>query len=226
LEVPPPLAHTFPFVDSRIEPSSGTAGTASQRAASLLLTPDILRPLDFSAVFGDGNPVELELGSGDGSFLREYAARHPERNFLGVERLLGRLRKLDRQSRRMGLCNLRGLRLEATYLLGWMISPGALSAIHVYFPDPWPKKRHLRRRLINEAFPPLAARALAPGGMVFLRTDDADYFQQMEEVFANAQGFVRATEPADLLAVTTDFERHFHAQGIPTRHAAWQRTGG
>jgi tRNA (guanine-N7-)-methyltransferase len=191
---------------------------------SILIRPDILCPLDFPALFGNGAPVELELGAGDGSFLLQYAAIQPGVNFLGVERLFGRLRKIDRKGRRLGLSNLRGLRLEATYLMDWMIPPGSLSAIHVYFPDPWPKKRHHHRRLINPAFAVLAARALAPGGRFHCRTDDVSYFEQMLQVFQGASGhFDAAEEPAGLLEVKTDFERQFNAGGIPTRHATWLR---
>jgi tRNA (guanine-N7-)-methyltransferase len=94
---------------------------------SLLIRPDILRRFDFPSLFGNDRPVELELGSGDGSFLLQYAGRRPEVNFLAVERLLGRLRKIERKAPRLGLRNIRGLRLEATYLLEWMIPPGSLS---------------------------------------------------------------------------------------------------
>lgn len=191
---------------------------------TILIRPDILSRLDFPTLFGNGAPVELELGAGDGSFLLQYAGAHPEVNFLGVERLFGRLRKIDRKGRRLGLKNLRGLRMEATYLMDWMIPPGSLTAIHVYFPDPWPKKRHHHRRLINPAFAALAARALAPGGRFHCRTDDASYFEQMLEVFHGAvDDFVTGSEPAALLEVKTDFERQFNAEGIPTRHATWVR---
>lgn len=194
-----------------------------ETAGTVLIRPDILNRFDFRTLFGNDRPVELELGAGDGSFALQYAARRPDRNLLAVERLLGRLRKIERKAPRLGLTNIRGLRIEATYLLDWMIPTGSLDAIHVYFPDPWPKKRHLRRRLINEAFAILAARALAPGGRMFCRTDDEEYFQQMTTVFDAAAGFVRDTEPEGLLEVKTDFEVHFNAQGIPTRHACWRR---
>jgi tRNA (guanine-N7-)-methyltransferase len=190
---------------------------------TLLVRPDILSRIDFTALFGNGQPVELELGAGDGSFMLKYAALHPGRNFLAIERLFGRLKKIDRKGRRQGLGNIRALRMEASYLMDWMIPPGSLSAIHVYFPDPWPKKRHHRRRLINEAFVLRAAKALMPGGLMLCRTDDTGYFSQMTEVFDPSADFVRATEPPGLLEVKTDFEADFNAQGIPTNHAAWSR---
>jgi tRNA (guanine-N7-)-methyltransferase len=191
---------------------------------TILIRPDILSRLDFAVLFGNTAPVELELGAGDGSFLLQYSAAHPEVDFLGVERLFGRLRKIDRKGRRQGLKNLRGLRMEATYLMDWMIAPASLSAIHVYFPEPWPKKRHHRRRLINPAFAALAAQSLRPGGRFHCRTDDASYFEQMLEVFNGAtEHFLPGLEPEGLLAVKTDFEREFNAEGIPTRHATWVR---
>lgn len=190
---------------------------------SLLVRPDILSRIDFPALFGNSRSVELELGAGDGSFVLKYALLRPETNFLAIERLFGRLRKIDRKGRRQGSTNIRGLRMEANYLMDWMIPPGSLSAIHVYFPDPWPKKRHHKRRLINDAFAILAAKALAPNGLMICRTDDTNYFEQMTAVFDSAADFVRAAEPEGLLDVKTDFEAEFNAQGIPTNHAVWRR---
>ena len=196
---------------------------AMPAAETLILPPDILNRIDFASCFPSIQPVELELGAGDGSFLLRYSALHPERNFLGVERLLGRLRKIDRKGRRLGLTNLRALRLEAAYVLEWMIPPASLSALHVYFPDPWPKRRHWKRRLINERFTGLVARALRPGGRFYVRTDDASYFEQMTEVGNGQALFQSVAEPAELLAVITDFEADFNRDGIATRHAAWER---
>ena len=184
--------------------------------------PTILEPLDLTALFSRPQPLEVELGCGDASFLVEYARQHPARNFIGVERLLGRLQKLDRKGRRAGLENLRGLRIESAYFLRYLLPPHATTALHVYFPDPWPKKKHRRHRLINESFPALARMALAPGGRVFLRTDDLDYFEQMTAVFAGAPEFTKLETPPALAEITTDFERDFNAQGIPTLRAAYQ----
>jgi len=179
-------------------------------------------PLDFSRVFADTQPLEVEISSGDGSWLVQYTAAHPERNFLGVERLLGRLTKIDKKGRRLGLSNLRALRIEAGYFLEYLLPAGSVSALHIYFPDPWPKLRHHKNRLINVRFPQLAARVLVPGGTVYLRTDDVDYFQQMQEVFSAAAQFQLVETPEELASVLTDFEREFNAQGIPTRRAAYR----
>ena len=182
----------------------------------------ILEPLKLAELFPQPQPLEVELGCGDASFLVEYARQNPQRNFIGVERLLGRIQKLDRKGRRMGLANTRGVRIESAYFLQYLLPPHSAAALHIYFPDPWPKKKHRRHRLINPAFPALAQAALAPGGTVFLRTDDTDYFQQMNEVFAAAKEFVATETPAGLAEIVTDFERDFNAQGIPTLRAAYR----
>jgi tRNA (guanine-N7-)-methyltransferase len=183
----------------------------------------IVERLDVARLFPVSQPLEVELGSGDGSFLLEHARRNPGTNFIGIERLLGRIAKLDRKGRRLGLTNLRGVRIESSYFLQWLLPPHSATALHIYFPDPWPKKRHHKYRLISEQFPALARQALVPGGTVFLRTDDADYFSQMTEVFGAAAGmFVKVETPAPLAEITTDFERDFNAQGIPTLRAAYR----
>ena len=182
----------------------------------------IVEPLALEELFPSPQPLEVELGCGDASFQVEWAQRHSERNFIGVERLLGRIAKLDRKGRRAGLKNLRGVRVESTYFLQYLLPPHCASAIHIYFPDPWPKKRHHKNRLVNEGFPALAAAALVPGGTVFLRTDDAPYFAQMTEVFDAAKQFKEIETPHDLAESLTDFEKDFRAKGIKTLRAAYQ----
>jgi tRNA (guanine-N7-)-methyltransferase len=192
------------------------------RAGLLLCLETIVEPLDLGKVFPVAQPLQVELGTGDGSFLAQYAALHPEWNFIGVERLLGRLRKLERKGERAGLANLRGARIEASYFLEYLLPKKSASALHVYFPDPWPKRRHRKNRLINERFPELARAALAPGGAVYLRTDDADYFAQMRAVFEACPAFAERPTPPPLSEVLTDFEREFLARGITTLRLAWQ----
>jgi tRNA (guanine-N7-)-methyltransferase len=186
--------------------------------------PSIVERINLADLFLSGQPLEVELGSGDGSFLVEYARLHPGHNFIGVERLLGRMRKLDRKGRRAGLTNLRGMRIESSYLLEYLLPPGSVVALHIYFPDPWPKRKHCRHRLINERFPLLARQALAPGGTVYLRTDDEDYFNQMVTVFEPCQDFRPVGTPEDLAGLLTDFERDFQARGIKTFRTAYRRS--
>jgi tRNA (guanine-N7-)-methyltransferase len=182
----------------------------------------ILECLDLGRVFPKQQPLEVELGSGDGSFLVNWCKAHPEQNFLGIERLLGRIRKIERRGRRAGLSNLKVIRIESSYFLQHLLPERSCAAIHVYFPDPWPKRRHQKYRLINENFPALARRVLTPGGRVFLRTDNPPYFDQMLGVFAAAPFFAPVPTPPDLELLTTDFEAEFTAKGIPTLRAAYQ----
>jgi tRNA (guanine-N7-)-methyltransferase len=184
--------------------------------------PSIVERIDLERLFPKPQPLEVELGCGDASFLVEYARRNPERNFIGVERLLGRISKLDRKGRRAALMNLHGVRIESSYFLQFLLPPNSISALHIYFPDPWPKKRHHKNRLINEYFPALACAALAPGGKIYLRTDDADYFRQMREVFGASKEFKKIETPVELAELPTDFERDFNARGIQTLRAAYQ----
>jgi len=184
----------------------------------------ILDRLDPAGLFRQPQPLEVELGSGDGSFLLQHALRHPDRNFIGVERLLGRLRKLDRKGGRAGLTNLLLVRIEAGYFLEYLLPAATAQALHIYFPDPWPKKRHRKHRLVNERFTDIARQALVPGGIVYLRTDNEDYFTQMRAVFGANAAFQETETPAALTELVTDFERHFQAQGVAIRHAAYQRT--
>ena len=184
--------------------------------------PSILEQLDLSRLFPVHQPLEVELGSGDGSFLVELAGRHPHRNFIGIERLLGRIRKMERKARRTGLTNLRGIRIESSYFLEYLLPPDSIEALHIYFPDPWPKRKHRRHRLINDRFPQLAHNVLKSTGTVFLRTDDRDYFDQMTSVFSASPLFQSAETPSDLAALSTDFEKDFHSRGIHTLRSAYQ----
>jgi len=206
-----------------MQPETAPAGECPSLIYPL---PSILERIDLAKLFPADQPLEVELGSGDSTFLAEYAQQHAGHNFIGVERLLGRIRKLDRKGRRAGLTNLRGMRIESSYFLEYLLPPHSAVALHIYFPDPWPKRKHRRHRLINERFPALARQALAPGSVVYLRTDDANYFEQMTSVFAATPAFRPAETPGELSALLTDFEKDFHARGIKTMCAAYRVRAG
>ena len=198
-----------------------TPGTTGESLVYPL--PSILERIDLARLFAVPQPLEVELGCGDASFLLNYAGANPQCNFIGVERLLGRVGKIERKGRRLGLSNLRGVRIESGYFLEQLLPANCARALHVYFPDPWPKLKHRRHRFINERFPDLAQRTLMSGGTVFLRTDDTDYFEQMLRVFAaETARFKKVETPVSLLELKTDFEAEFNARGIPTLHAAYQ----
>ncbi len=196
--------------------------SAAASASLIYDLPSILERIDLAELFSRRQPLEVELGCGDGSFLVNYAKRHPERNFIGVERLLGRLRKLDRKGRRAGLTNLRGVRIESAYFLEYLLPAHAVVALHIYFPDPWPKRKHEKHRLINERFPEIARQALAPGGLVYLRTDDQNYFEQIRRVFAADPGFRAVETSPELSELLTDFEDDFQKRGVQTLRTAYR----
>src|SRR5207247_702654 len=115
-----------------------------------------------------------------------------------------------------------GVRIDSSYFLEYLLPPHCLTALHIYFPDPWPKRKHRRHRLINERFPELAQRALLPEGTVYIRTDDRDYFEQMTGVFSASAAFRAAPTPEELRGLLTDFEKQFQARGIETLRAAYE----
>lgn len=182
----------------------------------------IIDPIDISKLYPVAQPLEVELGAGDGSFIVKYAAQTPEHNIFGVERLLGRLRKIDKKGQRAGLQNLKVMRIEAAYFLQYLLPEKSVSALHVYFPDPWPKRKHRKNRLINEAFTELVRKVLVPNGVAYLRTDDTDYFAQMNRVFDANPAYEKVQTPEKLAEVKTDFERSFNAKGIPTLAVAYR----
>lgn len=194
-------------------------------AAETLICPitSAIEPVDLEKLFPVPQPMELELGCGDGSFTLQYALENPEINIVALERLLGRITKLNRKAHRAELKNLRLLRAEAGYVLEYLLDRDSFEAVHVYFPDPWPKKRHQKNRLIGELFPTIIKPLLRKGGVIYLRTDNKEYFEQMLRVFDKSKGFVSIETPASMKKFTTDFERDFNLKGISTRYAAYKK---
>ena len=199
--------------------------TVSGDADQLILKLPIVERLPLERIFCKAQPLEVEIGAGDGSFLVAYAKAHPEINLIGLERLLGRLRKIDRKARRAGLENIRLIRIEAAYFVQYMLPRESVRAFHIYFPDPWPKRKHWKNRLINDAFVPLLHNALERDGMVHLRTDDLPYFAQMTDVFNRSPHFEQVETDPELLRMITDFERGFQQRGVSTNQVSYRRRG-
>jgi len=172
---------------------------------------DYFQPMKIAEVFPRSGALEVDLGCGDGSFLVAMALKHPERNYLGTERLMGRVRSTSRKAARAGVANVRLLRVESGYAVRHLLPPGTVSRFYVLFPDPWPKRRHWSRRLIQPEFLRAAAMALKPGGELCIKTDDADYFEHIGRIAAGCDLFTR--EPWEEDVPQTDFERHYAAQG-------------
>lgn len=145
--------------------------------------------LDLAETFGREGPVVMEIGSGRGESLVHAAAEHPEVNFLGLEVYVPGVAQTLVTMRHENVTNVRLAVVDAVPALSSMLPADALDELRVWFPDPWHKKRHHKRRLITDDFVPLAARVLRPGGVWRLATDWEDYAEQMREVLGRAEPF-------------------------------------
>jgi tRNA (guanine-N7-)-methyltransferase len=193
-----------------------------------LAVPDPPAPLDWPDVFGNDNPVEVEVGSGKGLFLINASAERPAVNFLGVE--IVRKYQLFTASRlaRRGLKNVRVACADARALLRDCVREGSVQAVHVYFPDPWWKKRHHKRRVFTAEFVAACARVLRPGGRLLVVTDVEAYDGLVAELVA-AEPRLRPVpppepgEPQHDLDYLTNFERKFRKQGKPIFRRSYER---
>lgn len=202
----------------------GRMGTGQVRALAELgprfVLPFQPTPLDAAAVFGRGAPLVLEIGFGMGDATAQIAATQPERDFIGVEVHEAGVGALLKRIGDQGLTNLRIVRHDAVQVLQDMIAPASLAGVHIFFPDPWHKKRHHKRRLIQPAFVALLASRLAPGGIVHCATDWQDYAEQMLAVLSAEPGLVNTADghaPRPALRPLTKFE----ARGQRLGHGVW-----
>ena len=172
----------------------------------------LTRVLEFDKVFSRLAPLEIDLGCGDGAFLAVLAQENPAYNFLGIERLLGRVRSVCRKVARLDLKNARILRMESNYAVTHLLPPASVTTFHLLFPDPWPKRRHHRRRAFTPEFVSSIHRALIAGGLFHVATDHADYFHQIERVIAATDIFVISREQNHF--PPTSFEQKYVARGL------------
>ncbi len=177
-------------------------------------------PLDYftklkkEEIFPDPKrPLEIDLGCGDGSFLINLAINCPSKNFLGVERLLGRVRRVCRRSRREEIQNLKVLRLESSYTLEWLLPDHCASRVHLLFPDPWPKKKHHKRRLVSEQFCASLVRVLEPNGEFLFKTDHLEYFEESMSVLKSFRSLKEIQWDPESYYPQTDFEKLWTDQG-------------
>jgi tRNA (guanine-N7-)-methyltransferase len=203
---------------------AGRVGSGQQRALAELgprfVLPFATQPLDAHALFGRRAPLVLEIGFGMGGATAQIAQHRPDHDFIGVEVHSPGVGALLRLIDERGLTNIRIVQHDAVEVLAQMIAPASLAGTHIYFPDPWPKKRHHKRRLIQPAFVAALAGRLAPGGYLHCATDWEPYAQQMLEVLGaepllanTAGGF--AERPA--YRPLTKFE----ARGLGLGHGVW-----
>lgn len=165
--------------------------------------------LDFLQLFGRVAPLHIDLGCGDGSFLQSLAREQPDRNFLGIERLLRRVRKSDRKA--AVLPNMRIIRSETMFLLKHLLPPASVDCFYLLFPDPWPKRRHHRRRLVTPEFLDATWSGLTASGLVYLATDDDNYFAAICQLLKRTAQFTVMNSAWRLPATT--FEKKFIGGG-------------
>ncbi len=202
----------------------GRYSAAQQRAHAELMprfgVPYAARPLDFASLFGRRAPVVVEVGSGMGETTARIAAENPGTDYLAIEVHAPGVGSLLRRVDEEGLANVRVVQHDAVEVLRDMVPPDSLAAIHVFFPDPWPKKRHHKRRLLQPAFAALAASRLAPGGQLHVATDWEEYAQHVLAVLSGVPGLRNSAEgfaPRPPWRPQTKFERRGQRLG----HGVW-----
>lgn len=202
----------------------GRVSSAQQRAYDSLLPkygiPYSAARLDLERAFGRSAPKLLEIGFGMGEATARIAKQHPENDYLAIEVHTPGVGSLLKRIGEEGIANLRVVQHDAVEVLQHMIGDAALDGIHVFFADPWPKKRHHKRRLIQPGFAALLARRLKPGGYIHAATDWRDYALHMLAVFSaepllvnTAPGFAPRPEYRPL----TKFEE----RGLKLGHEVW-----
>lgn len=206
-----------------------TPPTAARSLQPWFQTLDELDPAcDWNRLFPTPQPVEIDIGSGRGLFVLTAALRHPHTNFAGLEIDYTEGRRAAERLQKRNLPNARIVGGDAVRALAQMIPPGSVRAAHVYFPDPWWKTRHHKRRIFNQAFTELLARVVQPGGFVHHWTDVADYFQMARTFMDSSPLFSSAPPPQEREAehdmdYQTSFERKKRRLGFPIYRALWQR---
>ena len=203
------MHNPFLRVDDAVAYSSGITAAMAE-----LIPTDYFAPLDLALAFPRPAPLEIDLGCGDGTLLAGLAEKFPQRNFLGIERLVGRVQSACGKVARARLPNVRILRIESTYAVKHLLPSSSIGVVHLLFPDPWPKKRHHRRRIVTGDFLAAVHRILVSGGTFRIATDQGDYFEAIRKlVFASA--FQEEVGDKDETFPLTTFEKQFVATRAP-----------
>ena len=186
---------------------------ATIAAHAEIIPANYFAPLDLEAIYGNRAPLEVDLGCGDGLFLAGVAAANPSKNFLGIERMPGRVRSACRKIESAGLSNARVLEIEISYAVRHLLPAGSVAVFHLLFPDPWPKRRHSPRRIFTEELLTAIHRALVPDGTLRIATDEIDYFREIERLASCSPGFVAISDREAPPSAST-FENRFRQDGL------------
>lgn len=218
----PPVAHPRSIRSFVLR--AGRMGSGQSRALQEL-GPRFVLPyddgvLDFAAVFGRAAPVIVEIGFGMGDATATIAAAMPEVDFLGIEVHPPGVGALLKRIGEAGLGNLRIVQHDAVEVLNRMIAPASLAGVHLWFPDPWPKKRHHKRRLVQPGFAALLAARIAPGGYLHAATDWQDYAEQMLAVLS-AEPLLANTAPGFAPRPPRRPLTKFEQRGLKLGHGVW-----
>ena len=184
--------------------------------ATWFVPADLFRPLDLAALFPNPHaPLELDVGSGNGRFAIEMARRYHDRNFLALERQKKRVRRTCEKAAKAPPPNLRILHIESGYAIRHLVPPGSVARVHILFPDPWPKRRHHKHRLLQPEFFSGVWRALAPGGRGRILTDHEDYYNEIRVRLRARTDFRELPWDDDDDRPRTAFETRFLQQAVP-----------
>lgn len=180
-------------------------------------------PLDLGRLFGNRRPVFLEIGFGNGEILAEMASRHPGHNYLGIEVHRPGVGHLLIRLEENGCDNVRLIRHDAVEVVQSMLPSAALSGVYLLFPDPWHKKRHHKRRILQPGFVAELARVIHPGGFLHLATDWKDYAEHMLATLeANRESFRNQAGPGNYSPRPVDRSRtKFEQRGVRLGHDVW-----
>lgn len=180
--------------------------------------------LPLERIFPSQQPLEVDLGCGKGRFLLASARANPGTNYLGLDRMLKRLKKVSSKIVRDGLNNVKLLRVEAAYAVEFLLPEQSVSGMYVYFPDPWPKRKHHKKRLFNTAFMDSLSKVMKEGAPVHIATDSQEYFDDIHELFRSDRRFAPIT-PLELTEDRqTDFELEFKSVNLPTYRCSFARS--
>jgi tRNA (guanine-N7-)-methyltransferase len=214
---PHPPIRSFVLRQGRI---TGAQERALEEWLPLYGIPFSERLLDLNERFGRTAPKILEIGFGMGDTTAEIAAEHPENDYLGIEVHGPGVGSLLKHIHGRGLANVRIIRHDAAEVLQRMIAPAALDGVHLFFPDPWPKKRHHKRRLVQPAFTALLAQCMKPGAYLHVATDWEDYAQHMLGVLGAEPRLVNTAADFAVRPVTRPLTR-FERRGLARGHQVW-----